>query len=325
MKRFQVILLLVLVGLLAIWFITDNVDEARENTFDPGFPQIDFSEIHTFKIYPQAEGGQEIIIYRSGGEWRVIKGTKDVPIHHGRIDVVFNELENLEATRLAGVSQEDWETLGVSDSTGTRLIAESDHGVELDIVIGDFEYRDAKKEVVERAPPGTRGKRGITHVRLTNSERVFSAEGFFGPNLNQEFVVWRNQQIIEIDPTKLDSIRFIYPENSEFTIRVGDSGWYYGDQQVRLEAQNAYGGLITNKNFTYFADGFEAERPPLFQVKYHLKSGEVVELDAFEANSGQIIIQSSQNPETFFLDFDDQLLDQLFPPLYFFVDRQEGI
>lgn len=320
MKRTHFVLLIVLSALVAIWFITDWVDESRENTFDTDFPELNLDEIDTLKIYAKAEEGREVTIYHNGEEWRVVKNSIDAPLHDGRIDILFTEFQNLKPTRLAGISKDDWDELGVTETSGTRVVAISDKGVELDLMVGEFQYHDSRNRSVERAPPGSPGKRGITHVRLTDQERVYSAEGFFGPNFNQQFETWRNQLIVNINVEELSHITFIYPENSTFRIDASGEDWYYGDEQINKQSQQQYASLLYMKKHTYFADAFVADRDPLFQVKYALKTGEEIVLDAFEANSGQIIIRSSQNPETFFLDHDDGILNSYFPPLDFFFD-----
>lgn len=319
MRSKQLILVAVLAVLIAIWGLTRFIDLRQERTFDPGFPTLNLSAIHTFKLYPASAKGSEIILYKANDAWRVIQGTKDFPVHRGRMDIIFTELDNLEASRLAGISKDIWDEMGVTDSLATRLVAETDQGVAIDLMIGRFQYREAAKELIGRPPPGTQDKRGITYVRLNGEEKVYSAEGFFGPNFDQEFGVWRNQQVLKVGEAELDSIRFDYPDNSVFTIAVRSDGWYWYDAQVREEAQMAYAATINNKIYTYFADGFKPERPPLFSAKYFLNTGEVVALDAYEANSGQIIVHSSQSPETYFLDHEDQLIDQLLPPLFYFV------
>lgn len=318
MKKTHLILIAILISLSAVWYFTRDVDENREKTFAADFPEIDLNAVHTLKIYAHVENGNEVILYRQGDDWRVLKGMSEAPVHEGRMDVLFTELMNLKPTRLAGISKDDWNELGVTDSLGTRLKLITDEGLVLDMMIGQFQYRDAKKSMVNRAPPGTQNKRGITYVRLIGDEKVYSAEGFFGPNFNQIFETWRNQLLVSIDLSQLQNIEFRYPENSNFSIDVQSDGWYYEGSRINPQSQEIYASLLVNRKHTFFADAFEMDRNPLFQVIYHLADSTEIILDAFEANSGQIIIRSSQNPETFFLDYDDSLLDGLFPPLEFF-------
>lgn len=319
MQRNQRILLVILVLLLGIWAITFLLDDNREKTFAPEFPELPLSEVHTIKLYSEKENGQEVVIYYSNDKWRVMKGMVDMPMHERHIGVIFNELDNLKPTRLAGTSEEDWAHLGVTDSSGSRLVLISDQGVVLDMVIGQFQYRDADLPSVNRAPPGTQGKRGITYVRLSGEERVYAAEGFFGPNFNQEFGVWRNQKLVDIDAAELESMTFYYPGIKPFTVSAEQDGWYLKDEKVNPSAREKYAAWIAKRTHTYFADGFEVDRNPMFKVVYQLTGDREVTIEAFEANSGQVVIRSSQNPETIFLDFDDVLIDQLFPPIVFFI------
>lgn len=320
MKKLHFILLAVLVVLVALWWVTNDIEKQREKTFASGFPDVNTALIDTLRIYARAAQGQEVVLYRRDSVWRVSNGLADAPVHEGRMDILFNELQNLKPTRLSATANDNWMDMDMHDSLATRVIAMGKGGVLLDLLIGKFQYRDADNRTVNRAPPGAGGKRGITYVRLSGDNKVYSAEGFFGPNFNQQFATWRNQQMISLNPDELKQIQFDYGENHFFTVQVKDDGWYIHDKKVNEQSQEVYSSLLINKKFTYFADGFIPERDPLFRVRYQTGEGSRVVLQAFEANSGQMIIHSSQNPETYFLDYDDSLLDHYFPPLAFFFD-----
>jgi len=320
-NRNQLLLLLLLIFLTAIWLISQWGEKQKDSTFATTFPRVPVHEVQTLKIYSAAEKGAEVILFKSGEEWRVLKGIKNAPVHEGRLDILLSELDNLKPTRLRGVSQEQWADLGMTDSASTRVIAESSDRVLIDFVIGSFQYYSSSGKGVGTQPTD-KDTRGITYVRLTNSEEVYSADGFFGPNFNQRFETWRNQIIVQMDPNDLDSMTFTYPENSIFTITTDSNHWYYGDLKVKSESRDYYGSALIERKHTYFADGFVQEREPLFVVEYFMNDGSTIKLDAYEANSGQIIIHSSMNPESYFLDFDDLLLNEYFPPLGYFVDYE---
>lgn len=312
------ILLLVLLVLLVVFFVVDRMKPDEQNTFASNFPRVNPAAVTKVKIYAAVEQGDEVILFKSGEEWRVLQGLTNAPMHEGRMDILLTELGNLKPARLSGTSAEEWSDFGLDDSASTRVIVESDSEVLIDFLIGKFHYYSSDQNRVARQDD--KDTRGITYVRLTSSEEVYSADGFFGPNFNQRSGSWRNQMVVDLDPNHLDSMRFVYPENSEFTISADENHWYYGGQKVKSEARDEYGHqLIKSKHF-YFADGFVQEREPLFTVKYFMSDQSEIILSAYEANSGQIIIHSSQNPETWFLDHEDVLLDMYFPPLGYFVD-----
>lgn len=296
------------------WFAVDFMFEDADSTFATDFPEINPHEIHTIKIYSAKENHEEVILYKKGEEWRVLKGIKDMPVHDNRVDVLLTELDHLKPTRLSGVDRENWPELGMNDSTTTRVVAESDEGVVIDFVIGTFQYIEREKAPVGREPPGAPDQRGLTFVRLTDGEEVYGTEGFFGPNFNQRFETWRDHKVVQIDPYALDSINFKYTENSVFTIHTENGEWFLHEQALNPVALGQFMNAVADTEHSYYADGFIKDRKPMFTVTFYLESGQTEEIYAFEANSGQIIINSTQNPETYFLDYNEAVLDNLFPP-----------
>lgn len=313
-KHRNAILLVIFGTLLLTWFALDFMFEAADSTFANDFPEINPAEIHTIKIYSAKENHTEVILYKKGEEWRVLKGIKDMPVHDNFVGVLLTEFEHLKPTRLSGVDRDKWPELGMNDSTTTRVIAETDDGVVIDFIIGNFQYMDVEKAPLGREPPGAPDQRGLTFVRLTDKEEVYGTEGFFGPNFNQPFETWRDHKVVEIDPFALDSVKFEYTENTFFTIYPENGEWFFGERVLNPVALNNFMRAVSHTEHSYFADGFITDREPMFTVTFYLKSEETEALYAFEANSGQIIINSTQNRETYFLDYDELLLDNLFPP-----------
>lgn len=317
-SRKNLILISILFVLLVTFFITERMGSGEQSTFARDFPRVNPLLVTKLKIYSPMEAKEEVILFKSGEEWRALKGVINAPLHEGRIDILQGELDNLKPSRLAGISPDEWANFGLNDSASTRVIVESDDEVLIDFVIGKFQYYSSD----QKKAAGKQGNetRGITYVRLSDGEEVYSADGFFGPNFNQSFETWRNQLFVKMDPHELDSIRFIYPENSVFTITTDEDHWYYGDKKVKDEARDEYGFSLIERKHSYFADGFIQDRNPLFTVKYFMSDQSEIVIDAYEANSGQIIMNSSLNPETWFLDHEDVLLNMYFPPLGYFVD-----
>lgn len=315
----QGILLAVLSILLVVWVVVRYWDGQNNPSFTADFPVVHPEEIHTIELYSTFESQFKVTLYNTENGWRVRRYNTDVPASQARVITAIEELGYLSATRLAGTGEDEWERFGVADSQVTRLVAYTDRGVELDLLIGKFQYLQTDNTpLITRAPPSTHDKRGITYVRLTGDDKVYTAEGFFGPHLYLPFRVWREYQVLKIDSTQLDSIQFIYPEGGSYTVVTNDAGWEIGNTDVHPKGREIYLSAIAYREYGQVADAFVLDRSATFEVNYYLSSGEAVNLKAYEANSGQIIIASSQNDGTFFLDQDDELLDELFPPKYFF-------
>lgn len=307
----NIYLLLVLLALSAIWYVTVYVFDANKTeTFTDTFPKINPFEIVGIKIYAVANNFEETLLYLKGGTWRVLSGTVDAPLHPDRIEVVFEELVKLNATRVAAVSKEQWGDLEISDSLATRIVLQTNHGVFLDFLVGKFQYKTPELKPIN--PKVKTETKGITYVRKHGEERVYSAENFFGPTFNQQADVWRNQVVLNLNVDSLQKIVFADAQGMGYEVEIKDYQMYIDGKNVPIEFAAEYVGLIRSLNYNIFADGFEPKGDAVLTAIYVLQGFTPVFVKAYEDEMGRTILHSSQNPETYFYDHDGSITNQLF-------------
>lgn len=307
----NVYLLLTLLSLSAIWYITTYIIDAnRVEKISDTFPKIDPYQIVGIKIYPSADGFKETYLYLSNNNWRVLSGTMDAPIQPDRIEVVFEELMKLNATRVAAVSASQWSDLEISDSLATRMVLFSKNGVYLDLLIGKFQYKTPEIKPLE--PSIKVETKGITYVRKFGEERVYSAENFFGPTFNQKAEVWRNQYILHVDVDALQKMAFMDARGLGYEVNIKDYQMYIDDKIIPIENAAEYIGVIRSLKYTIFADGFKPTSQPALTAVYQVEGMEPVIVKAYEDEMGRTVLHSSQNPESYFYDHDGSLTDQIF-------------
>jgi hypothetical protein len=307
----NIYLLLVLLALSAIWYVTVYIIDAnRKETITDTFPKINPYDITGIKIYAIANNSEETFLYLKGDKWRVLSGTIDAPLQPDRIEIVLEELIKLNATRVAAVSAEQWADLEISDSLATRMVLLTKQGVFLDFLIGKFQYKTP--EIKPLNPKVKTETKGITYVRKFGEERVYSAENFFGPNFNQHADVWRNQYILRLNVDALQKIVFIDAQGMGYEVEIKDYQMYIDGKNVPIEFAAEYVGLIRSFKFGVFADGFEPKGEPVLTAIYLVEGMTPVFVKVYEDEMGRTVLNSSQNPETYFYDHDGTLTDQLF-------------
>jgi len=309
--RRNIYLLLVLLGLSAIWYVTVYViDVKRTETITDTFPKIDPYQIVGIKIYAAADDFKETYIYLKGNHWRVLSGTVDAPLQPDRIEIVIEELIKLNATRVAAISANQWTDLEISDSLATRMVLFNKDGVFLDFLIGKFQYKTP--EIKPLDPKVKMDTKGITYVRKYGEERVYSAENFFGPTFNQKAEIWRNQYLLRLNVDALQKMVFVDSRGMGYEVEIKDYQMYIDGKIIPIQNAAEYVGLIRSLKFSIFADGFTPTSEPALIAIYEVEGMEPVFVKAFEDEMGRTIIHSSQNPESYFYDHDGSLTDQIF-------------
>lgn len=307
----NIFLLLILLGLSAIWYFTVFIIDAnRLDSISNTFPKIDPYEIVGIKIYAAADDFKETYLYLNGNQWRALSGTIDAPLQPDRIEVVFEELIKLNATRVAAVSKDQWANLEISDSLATRMVLFNKKGVFLDFLVGKFQYKTP--EIKPLDPKVKIETKGITYVRKHGEKRVYSAENFFGPTFNQKAEVWRNQYILYLNVDALQKMVFVDALGIGYEVDIKDYQMYIDGKIIPLENAGAYIGIIRSLKYAIFADGFTPTSQPALTAIYQVEGMDPVIVKAYEDEMGRTVLNSSQNPESYFYDHDGAITNQLF-------------
>jgi hypothetical protein len=221
-------------------------------------------------------------------------------------------LTTVKPSRIATKDPEKWKDFQV-DSSGTRVqVFEGDKNT-LDLIIGRFGFNQEAMQQQQQVMGGRGGMNQFyTYVRLENDMEVYVADNFMGMSLNAETSGYRNRQLLSVTTDSLMEIRLNYPADSSFVMTKVDSLWMIDGVLTDSAATASYLGSIRYVNNSNFVDDVPAEAlvSPTFSLTLKQASKPDIVVKAFQHPVHQWIINSSENPASYFAD--PKIVEDLF-------------
>ena len=292
------LLLLVFVALATIFVITRFTKVRNSNqTLKTDLVQMDTSQVSTIRLYPAIEKGTELLFNRNGSSWSVTREEIEAVANMTSVKGLLGELQNLKAQQLVTRSIQEQAQYQVDDSLGSRIVIMEGKNTSVDLVVGRFQY--------EPAPGGydmygqNRGT-GKTYVRLSGEDEIYWVEGFLAMSINQPFNQWRDQNITRLNTSQLSRIIYDYPADTGFVAQHSDAGWMVAGLLADSLSMVNYLNGLTRLTHDEFADEFNPGSDPDYSVIFEGDNMKSLQLKGYSQTSGQIIVNSSINPDSWF-------------------------
>lgn len=293
------ILVIVLAVLIGLFFLLRAIYEKRSaGNFKTDLIQIDSSMVSTILLYPSAEKGAEIIFTRTGKKWKVSKGEITAEADENSIANMFGELLVLRPEQLVTRNKEKWSDFGVTDSLGTRVIMKEGKKPVLDLMVGRFEYQPGPGGYDRSA--GNYGT-GLTYIRLYNESDVYVVKGFLAMSFNQTFNRWRNQIFLRTNKNDINLLTFEYPADSGFIAMKSDTVWVIEGMIADSSLMASYLNSLAQKSNTQFTDQFTPLLGPDYQLTINGINMAPIILKAYRRGEKEYILNSSLNPDSYFI------------------------
>jgi hypothetical protein len=315
------ILVIVLIALVGLFFLLRAIYEKRSaGNLKTDLVQIDSSLVNSILLYPSAEKGAEITFTRAGNKWKVSKGEITADADERSIQNIFGELVVLKPDRLVTRDKAKWGDFGVTDSLGTRVIIKQGKKTVLDLIVGKFDYQPG--------PGGYSGYggqygTGLNYIRLFNETEVYIVKGFLAMSFNQTFNRWRNQIFLHTNKNDINLLTFEYPADSGFVAMISDSVWIIEGITADSALMATYLNSLVQKSNTQFTDNFKPLLGPDYQLTINGVNMAPIILKAYRRGEKEYILNSSLNPDSYFISPVTGLFGTIFKPKsYFFHSKK---
>ncbi|MFA3784018.1 DUF4340 domain-containing protein [Melioribacteraceae bacterium 4301-Me] len=279
-----VVLLLVVIYLLFF-------NSGEERTFRRELVSLDTAKVNKIVIYPKDKKNKTIYLSKDSNKWKVkIADNKYAAVPKEKVVNLLNELSKIKPVSLSARDKSKWHDYQV-DSTGIRVQAYENDKPALDIVIGRFSYQQPNSI--------------FTYVRLFNDADVYQTEGFLSISFNKSVNDFRNSNIIESNKTKWVKLTYQYPADSSFVLVRSGSRWKIGSQLTDSATTEQLLNNLERITSTDFNDNFmpQKSQAPVYKLIINMSDTSKITVDAYKTSpedNSQIIIHSSQNPDSFF-------------------------
>ncbi|VAW12985.1 hypothetical protein MNBD_BACTEROID01-1608 [hydrothermal vent metagenome] len=294
------ILLSVFVILLVMVVLVKIIDTQKgDRTFRNELVKVNAGDITSILLSPKITAGKVITLKKEGDSWKVISPEGEIfNADKNAASNLIAELNRIKPESVVATSKEKWGQFEVTDSLGTNVKLLKGDDVIADIYIGKFSFSQPRKMT--------------SYVRLAGDKEVYGVNGFLSMTFNRDLDSFRDKTVISSSTGDWVKLSFSYPADSSFTLVKIENDWQVNGASADSASVATYLGSIAHLNESAFA-----KEEPSVAASHILKiEGDnmmpPVEIKGYYLGGGQIVIESNQNPGTYFES--GELASKLFPP-----------
>jgi hypothetical protein len=309
-KKFDNKILLYILGALIIVFGAVKLYQKKytENTLNPKIVDIDTAKVTKLLLYPTSEKRAEIKFYKEGKEWEISKDKLIAEPEGNVVQNLLGMLLEIKVQRLAARGKSKMAELLLNDTSATRVKVYQGDKLALDLLIGKFSYQKGNNPYSGMYGGGT----GTSYVRLADKEEAYAVEGFLTFSFNQQFNSFRKQTLARFDKPSATKITFKYPADSSFVVELKDKQWMIGSEKADSAKVADYLNSLAYKNASSFNDNFVPSGASQCQLTVEGNNMKTITIDAYFLMNDNYILNSNQNPKSYFSSPNKGLLSEVF-------------
>lgn len=305
-------------GLIVVLIMTMIFKVPKEKaTFKSRIVEFDSTEVSIIMLYPRVSNGNPIQFSRDGNRWVVRQDDIVSDVREGSVQNIFMEVLGLKPKRLAAKDKSKWKDFELTDSLATRINFINSREKSLaELIVGRYEYKP------QANPYGSYSQNNVqitSYVRTGDENEVYSVEGFLPFLLNKDFNAWRNNKLLRFNSDDVTAVRLEYPADSGYILNKKDTEWFIGVHKADSSIVTNYLNDINSLDAQDFIDNFKPVELPLFQVR--IVGNNLLDLSVKCYNgkeSDEYIINSSMNPDVYFISKRNGVPDRIFKSQNFF-------
>ena len=286
----------VLIVIAAFYILVESNKDER--TFKTDLVNIDTAKVTAISIYPKATNHQEVRLYKEGNKnWKVkLDNSNTANVPESKIKSLLDMLVQVKPTRVAAQDKSKWAEFKV-DTTGTRVKVFEGNDNTLDLIVGKFAFRQPRQM--------------NTYVRLNGEDEVYETQGFLDMAVNQKPDYFRNNALVNDDPSNWNKLTFTYSDSS-FELVKNDKQWSINGNKTDSAKTANYLRTLSHLSSSSFVDNPPADPGHAeFTLTIESTSQGAIVLSAYGGSSGTIVA-SSANRGAYFNGITNGLLQKIY-------------
>jgi hypothetical protein len=314
-------LLYLLTGLIVILAITVLIKIPKEKaTLKSKIVSLDTSLVSRIILYPKISNGKAVEFSKIKGKWIVKQDNIISTIQAGAVQNLFNEVLNLKPQGLASKDKSKWKEFDLTDSLATRIkFLDKKEKNLADLMIGKFTYKRADNPY---AGYGGNNIQMTSFVRVYNENEVYAVDGMVSFSFNIKFDDWRDKTFIKANRNDITNVRFIYPADSSFNLVKKGNSWQITDQIADSINVTNYTASLGIMNGETFLDNFRSDQSPVYQLAVEGNNLLNISVRCYKGEGiDEYILNSSLNPDVYFISKRDEIFEKLFKPERYFLKQ----
>lgn len=311
----------VLFALLALLLILSvvllRVDSRKQKgNFVRELANADADKTTSIVIIPNGETDNAIILEKADGIWNVGTPGKIYPANPEHISRIFQTISPLVPEQLVSRGKENLDEYEITGEKGTRIKVYQGKRITDEFIYGKMDYQSQMIQGQQRPVIST-------FVRLAGKDDVYTVQGFLGSVFPLGAEHYRNQTVINTSEFNIERINVSF-ENLNYTLNRDENNWMINGMPADSAITTDFIRKLVALRSTGFADEAE-DKLTLASHKMVIEqnSGEEIEILAFPADiTHNYFITSSQNPGSVFSGVQNNLFENLFNPIEYFLGLQ---
>ncbi len=318
-------LLILLAGLIILLLLTLFIRIPKESaSLKSELIVIDTSDVSKIIIYHGMNTAESIEFIRASDRWTVKQGSIESASQKGAVQSIFSEALEITPLYLAATNKSKWEEFELTDSLATRIKFLDKNGKNLaDLLVGKFSY---KQQNSPYAGNYANNIQGTSYVRLYGEKEVYAVNGFISFFFKRDFEDWRDKTFIYSNKNDLMSVEFKYPADSSFRLSKRELTWFAGEQLADSLQVEKYLNTLSNLNGQEIKDNYNPVLNPDLELR--VEGNNLVNFTVKCYNdiaAGEYILNSSLNPEVYFISKAEGIFGKIFLPRSYFLDQTKKI
>ena len=310
----------ILSALLIILLVTVVIKIPRQkSTIREYLVSFDSSEVVKIAVTPRASAGNPFDFSKDNGNWMLKQGNITAKPAKNALKNIFSEILELKPQSLIATDKSQWKEYDLTDSLANRLqfYNKKDKPIA-DLMIGRISFRQVRNSNMQ----GGNNVEGTSYVRLSNDSRIYAVEGFLALSFSGKFDDWRDRSFIRSKKEDILKIVFICPGDSSFTLTNNGQRWTIGEQVADSVKVSDYLNKISYLDGEEFADGFKPISNPEYTIMVEGNNLLNFNVKCYpDQPSGTFYLNSSLNPDLYFMSKPDGIFGQIVKSKKYFLDK----
>ncbi len=299
---------IVFIALLLIYGASKLFTGNKNSSFDAQLVKIDTAQITTILMYPKAEGQQEIRLDKQANGWIATMNNNSVNATPQSMTGILNHLASIKTTRMVAKTSGKWADYEVDEGNGSKIKVMNGDKLMDEFVVGRFMFNQEKRTAT-------------TFLRLAKNEEVYAVDGFLSMAMNKKFDSFRDKSFLNLKNAEIVELDYSDHQNaSSVLLRKSSIGtWLNANQEVQDSASIAtfINGLnkVDGSNFAPAISALSKDELLLHSLKLKANNmADEIVISCFknEEDPEQLVVHSSQYPDSYFLSDSDELFKKVF-------------
>lgn len=300
------VLLLILVGLAAIFALTKVLSGDDNSSFDPEFIKVDQEAVTKVVTHTKADGQVEAILSKTDTGWTISKNGKTYQADSEQVNNLMTNLASVKSNFIAAKSADKWSEYELTADQATHITVYEGNKTLADFYIGKFSVNQQAQQIT-------------SYFRVDGKDDVFAVIGMAGMMLGQGSDSYRNKKVLDLDISNIEALN--YEGDAVYQVRKSNNQWLLDDgfPLDTAKVQNFLMNLrqMNGESFVEFDENLNSDKllKKLTINGNNLEAPVVVRCWKDDTAAKPFIIQSSQFPDSYFSSDSTRLFTRIFKPV----------